>query len=378
MRALGLTGPLPGIGASGVDRVVAAVDRLFALQGQDWRSSKWALGVRAPGTTVSDVDAAVHSGKIVRSWPMRGTVHLTRAEDIGWIQKLTGRRVLAGAPKRREFLGMSDSALECLVDTSLSALAGGQSLTRDELAQVWTDAGIEWKSNWRYHLIWWMCQNNLTTFGPILPDGTRSGGSPEPRLVLATEWIREPRMLEGEDALAELAARYVRGRGAVRAKDFAWWSYLGATEAKRGLSHALDTGDVIRMQIAGTTGAADQLWVQRDVFDAVAAERNLDAWHLLPAFDEHLLGYSIRDPQLGADQFAHIVPGKNGMFLATIVSGGRTVATWKRQAQNTAAAAKGDIVVTPLPGERVDIEAIAPNVSRWAEFHEVEALTVRI
>src|SRR5690606_28242203 len=122
MHALGLSHPDPGTsrspapepGASpaGVDAVTAVVSHLGAVQGQDWRASQWAVGLRAAGSSVADLVEAFNSGKIVRSWPMRGTVHLTLAEDIGWIQALTGKRIVAGAAQRRAFLGISDAVLD--------------------------------------------------------------------------------------------------------------------------------------------------------------------------------------------------------------------------------------------------------------------------
>lgn len=382
MGALGLTQPAPGTNASvpGAERVSAVVKQLFALQGQDWRASRWALGVRAPGTTAADVEAAFNSGMLVRSWPMRGTVHLTKAEDIGWIQALTGRRVLAGAARRREILGITDEHLEGLVSTTLEALAGGRSLDRDELAQVWNDAGVEWKTSWRYHLIWWMCQNNLTTFGPIPRQSSRSRATPEPRLVLASEWITRPRMLTGDEALCELASRYVRGRGAVRQKDLAWWSMLTAGDAKRGLELAAEAGNVARMQLADVGGADGVIWVDPVRLDTVSSADATRAWHLLAAFDEHLLGFTNREAQLAPEHFERIVPGRNGMFLATVVHEGRTVGTWRRapKPNRQTGTATGDIEVTAFPGERVSAAALKPLVERWAEFHGVNPPAVRV
>ena len=375
MRALGLAG-LAGAsrfsrgaseGGSRVDLVTDVVRGLFALQGQDWRSSKWAVGVRASGTTASDVVAALNEGRIVRSWPMRGTVHLTAAEDIGWMQRLTNERVIAGAPKRREFLGMSDAVLEKITDISLEALKG-RSLSRDELATVWSDAGIDWKPNWRYHLIWWLCQNGLTTFGPV-PDTAGNRADPEPRLVRADEWITNPRPLEGDEALVEFASRYVTGRGAVTQKDLAGWAMLPAALAKRALELARDAGTIVPARRRDVSGVSGALWVSpesletlRDV-DEILAEQ----WLLLPAFDEHLLGFTNREPQLAGDMITHIIPGKNGVFLATAVRDGRVVGTWKRAAKRTSAGT--DLEFTPLPGENVDAQALQPAIARWLEFY---------
>ena len=52
---------------------------MLAMQGQDLPGAKWSVGLRAPGSTLADVDAALASGAIIRSWPMRGTLHLVPA-----------------------------------------------------------------------------------------------------------------------------------------------------------------------------------------------------------------------------------------------------------------------------------------------------------
>ncbi|UOQ61205.1 winged helix DNA-binding domain-containing protein [Leucobacter rhizosphaerae] len=349
---------------TGAERITAVARRMLAVQGQDWRSSRWALGVRAPGSRVDDVLEAFAQRRIVRSWPMRGTVHVVPAEDIGWMQAATNHRVLAGAPKRREFLGMSDAALDRLVETSLAAIDATPGLDRDALAAAWTDAGIEWQSAWRYHVVWWLCQNGLATFGPI-------GAGGEPQLVRAEGWIETPRQLDGDAALAELATRYAIGRGPVRDKDFAWWTGLTVREARVGIEAAAEAGALVRaeaLDAAGdpVRGVAGALWVDPELLGSVSDRGDLPEWSLLTAFDEHLLGYTERAVQLDPEHFDRIVPGRNGMFLATVVHRGRVVGTWKR-----ARTKHGGLEVTPFPGSRIDAAALAPLNTVAAEFHGV-------
>lgn len=344
--------PLPG-----AEHIAETARRMLAVQGQDWRSARWALGLRSPGTSVADVHEAFNSGLIVRSWPMRGTIHLLAAEDIGWMQQVTNPRVLSGAAKRREFLGISDETLEKLVEVSAEALRGGTGMDRDELAGVWTAAGIEWQSNWRYHLIWWLCQNGITVLGPVSERG-------EPRLVLASEWISSPHELDGDEALLELAARYASARGAVTAKDLAWWAGITAGAAKQGLTHATQSGRLVQLQLAGE-GKPVALWADPAQLEH-SASAELPDWLLLPAFDEHLLGYQDRSPQLDPAHFERIVPGRNGMFLATVVREGRVVGTWKKGTRT----GEG-LVGTPLPGEKLGAGrgALGRRANQWGEFH---------
>lgn len=346
-------------------RIAATTRRMLAVQGQDWRSARWALGLRTPGSHVEDVHHAFNTGLIVRSWPMRGTIHLLAAEDIGWMQHTTNRRVLAGAPKRREFLGISDKTLDRLVETSIAALAGSTGMERDELSAVWSEAGIEWQNNWRYHLIWWLCQNGIAVLGPVSETG-------EPRLVLASEWIRSPRKISGDEALLELAARYASARGAVTAQDLAWWSGLTAREAKQGLTLAVEAG---RLAVGSTErdGKAVALWC-----DPVALERTLASheqshggaeseWLLLPAFDEHLLGYQDRSAQLEPGHLEQIVPGRNGIFLATVVRDGRVVGTWKKGTRKSEG-----LIATPMPSNELlsGAASLQHLANEWAQFHD--------
>lgn len=420
---------------AGQDRVAAVARHLLAAQGQDWRSSRWALGRRAHGTTLADVHEAFDTGLIVRSWPMRGTIHVTAAEDIGWMQRLTGARVLAGAAKRRDFLGLDTPTLERMIDVAEQALSGGRSLDRDELGALWTEAGIDWKSNWRYHVIWWMCQNGIAVFGPVNrtpADAVPEGGAErapdaEPRLVLASERIRNPRDLDGDDALVELVARYAAARGPVQVRDLAWWSGLTMRDVKRGVALAAEAGRLAPVLVdpdaSGGSGAAavsdadaaavqgvrtGEYWCdpallgdgigarsgtaagsRTEAGSGIPAESETAApataapaaehaeWLLLPSFDEHLLGYTDRAAQLRPDDFDRVVPGRNGMFLATVVRDGRTVATWKRGPRRKAP----EILVSPLPGyeeDLADLSALAPEARAWAGFHGRPEPTLRL
>jgi hypothetical protein len=86
-----IAGPRPGGAAE-------AVRRLTAVQGQDLPGALLSVALRTVEGARSDVVAALDSGEIVRSWPMRGTLHLVAAEDLPWLIGLLGPRMLAAAP----------------------------------------------------------------------------------------------------------------------------------------------------------------------------------------------------------------------------------------------------------------------------------------
>ncbi len=354
MAALGLTRAVDGgdRGATGADRVTAVGRHMMALQGQDWPAAQWALGVRAPGTMAAHVRSAFDTGRLVRSWPMRGTVHVIPAEDIGWIQRATNHRVLPGAAKRRAQIGLDDESLRRMTDVAVKLLTDGRAVSRETLARTWIDAGIEVRGPWRYHVVWWLSQNGILVQGPA-PDG-------EPLLVLADEWITAPRALEGEEALAELAYRYVAAHGPVLDRDLAWWTGLSLTEARRGISVAAASGRIVPVDVE-----ASAYWAPPELLDGPTnGSVNDDGLQLLPGFDEHLLGYADRSAALDPRHFPLLVPGRNGVFRATVVDRGRVVGTWQRSRW-----ADGmGITITPFPGRRLSARRAAPAARRWAEF----------
>lgn len=367
MRALGLWQRIAPTASdaplSAPQRARAVAEHLLAAQGQDWIAVRWALGVRADGVTDADVRAAFHTGALVRSWPMRGTVHVVPAEDIGWMQRATNHRVLPGAAKRRTFLGLDDTSLDRMTEVALTRLVGGRSMSRDELATAWEEAGVtgpggEGLGPWRYHVIWWLCQNGLLISGPL-----DDSGSGEPRFVLAEEWIPSPRSFEGEAALVELATRFVRGRGPVQERDFSWWTGLTVREAKIGLAGALAEHAVAAIEVEGK-----RYFAAPELLEGPTTAPDEAPLLLLPAFDEHLLGYTDRAAVLDPEHLARILPGRNGVFRPTVVDAGRVAGVWGRTARSTHTLLR----IEPFPGVVIDPARMRQAAEAWGAFQGIE------
>lgn len=308
LRALLLT-------SNPVSSPAAVVGHLFAAQGQDFAAVRWALACRA-GTPDSPaapetVAQAFNSGEVVRSWPMRGTVHIMQAADLGWMQELTNPGVLKTWPKRREYLELDLRVYEQAREISRDALAGNRSIGRSQLVELWQESGIEMGKGWSYHLVWALCQHGETVFGPMNDAG-------ELELVLTDEWVKDPKQYEPDAAFAEFCLRYFTGHGPATVQDLMWWSQLPARSLKAGIKAAGD--QLVELESGGKTYYAlpEQL-----------ADRATDRSQLvLTPFDEHLLGY--KDRSLMVDPAnAKQVMTVNGIAQPTVVVGGRVVATWK-------------------------------------------------
>jgi hypothetical protein len=290
--------------------VTDTVRHLFAMQAQDFAQALWGVGLRTPRSTRRDVRAAMERGEIVRSSPLRGTLMFLAAEDLRWMLRLTSERNLSGLDTRHRQLEIDEATLSQARDQTERVLAGG-GLGRDAYLRALEDAGIRTTGQRGYHIIWMLAQRGVVCWGP--PNGTQQA------LVLVDDWIASTPELDRDEALGQFAVRYLRGHGAASLADLAWWSGLTKADARRGI--AVAAGRLNEVSFDGTAH-----WIEAG--QQLASTRS--AVHALPGFDEYLLGYADRSAALPAEFAERIVPGKNGIFLPTIVRGGRVAGTWRR------------------------------------------------
>lgn len=326
------------------------VRRLLCVQAQDFSGAKWSVGLRTPGSTDASIEASLAAGDIVRSWPMRGTLHFVPPEDLGWILSLTADRIIKSTAGRERELELTEAEFATARDVALERLSGGRALTRDELLAGFVAAGVPTTGQRGVHILQRLCLDRVTVFGPL--QGKKH------TFVLFDDWVRSPRVLEREEALGEFARRYFAGHGPATVRDFAWWSSLTLTDARIGLAVARDRLD--ELEVDGTA-----YFLERDTPAAASATV------ALPGFDEYLLGYQDRSAALTAEHAKLVVPGGNGLFLPTIVVDGEVVGLWRRTIT------RSGVAVEPRPFAALSARARSrfdAAVGRYARFLGLELL----
>lgn len=300
------------ISASHSQSAAEVVRALGALQAQDYAASLWAVGTRLPGSTQTDIERAIAEHRIVRTWAMRGTIHLLAAEDVRWMLQLLAPRVLGGAASRDRQLGLDEATYNRSRKLLEKALQDGKQMQRDELYAVLERGKISTEGQRGYHILWRLGLNGVVCFG--------QHEGKQPTFALLDAWAPPSRQLERDAALAELALRYFGSRGPATVQDFATWAKLSLTEARAGL-------ESVAPELQRFTQARETYWMSKTLAESTAAQTAF----LLPAFDEYLLGYKDRSAVLAAEHAGKVVPGGNGMFLPMMVQNGRVVGTWKRK-----------------------------------------------
>lgn len=348
-----LTGKAP-------DEPVAAVARVVALQAQAAGPARLAIRPRTRGASAEEVDRAGAHGTLVRTWAMRGTLHLLAAADVRWVVGLLGPVFAKAGRRRREQLGLDEATCERAFAALERILRGGEPLVRADIVTRLRDHGVDIdpKTQQPPHLLAYAANSGLICRGP---DAEKE----EPTYVLMDDYVPPAKPMERQDALAELARRYLAGHGPATAADFRTWSGLPSGEAKQAF--AAIAGETTTVTAAGEPMAA---LPDADLEPAVDGESPA---RLLGHFDPLLLGYRDRDLVLDAAHAKEVQAG-GGFIRPTVLVAGRVVGTWSLERTGKQARA----VVTPfsrLPrGAREGLEAEAADLARYLG-HAVE-LTV--
>ncbi len=227
-------------------------DRGCALGGRgrpadDGRAGAGQLGVPArasgpvaPALTDADVRRAIEVDRtIVRTWLMRGTIHLVEAADLRWLVRLIGPAIARKYRTRWRQIGLTDELLDRSVALLPELLADGP-LTRHEIRAGLAARGLALDGpdpQAHTHAIVHASTTGLVCRGP---DRGRHS-----TFVLTDDWLPgAPAGPSGDDALAELARRYFAAFSPATAADFATWSGLASRRAVELIRDELTEADV--------------------------------------------------------------------------------------------------------------------------------------
>ena len=328
----------------------AAARHLLAVQSQEFWAGRWALAARSSGEpTLRQVDRLFDRGVLVRAWTQRGTLHVVPAEDLEWMLQVTGERQLKMAAPRYRELGLGADEHARVEHAVMSALAGGNALTRAELFALVAGVGIDPAGQRGGHAVQHLALRGLICQGPLVH---RDGAvAREQRFVRVDELAATA--VRPADPAAEMFVRYAIGHGPVTAEDFAWWAgiTLGAARA------------------AAAAGAGDERVLEIDEGRFIGARRprrsaSAASVHALGAFEELYISYQDRSPA-GPERVRRLIgPSANGMVRPIIVRDGEIVGAW---AQSTAVGRHADEPRVELFDD-VDAEAVRAALARYTAF----------
>jgi hypothetical protein len=306
-----------------------------AVQAQEYLGGLWAVGLRLDGGTESDVEAAIAARTIVRTWPMRGTLHFVPAADARWMVSLLAPRMIARAAGRYRELELDDGVFGRSRDIVMRALEGGKRLTRPELYAALERGGISPAGQRGIHIIGHLAQQALLCCGPRRER--------QPTFVRLDEWLPVAKPIARAQALVTLATRYFASHGPATSQDFAWWSGLTVKEAQAAIE---DAGS--RLEREGPLIEAPPAPARIRSSTTIAA--------LLPPWDEYVVAYKDRDAVDHARGRANPLAT---VGRPLILINGRVAGSWRRTLAPTSVQVSLELWSRVGREERRAIEAAA-------------------
>jgi hypothetical protein len=283
-----------------------------AVQAQDFAMAKWALGVRLLQTNETLIDNAYNKGEIIRTHVLRPTWHFVHPSDIRWMLQLTAPRVHQFMGTNYRKLGLDKAVFASAIKTLEKNMQGGRQLTKKEITAAFHKAKINTDDLRLSHLL------IHAELEGVICSGPRAG-----KLftyMLLDEQVPPTNKKNQDEALAELTLRYFQSHGPATARDFAWWSGLTTTEAKKGIGLY---GSALISELIGND---THYWFS----DASASSAKSNKVFLLPNFDEYSVAYANRNVLIDPENKKLLAGPAASLLGNNLVVNGKIEGTWKR------------------------------------------------
>ncbi len=284
---------------------------MCAMQAQDYNMSKWAVGIRLPGSTEKMIEDAVNSGEILRTHLLRPTWHFVSSDDINWMLDLTAPRLKSSLKSRWKAMELTETVFKKSNLVLEKALRDGKHLTREELKIKLEKAKIPTRDQRIVHLLFRAELDGLVCSGSVKDK--------KQTYALLRERVSESKIVGKEEALANLAGRYFSSHGPATLQDFVWWSGLQVKDTRQALA-------MIKSKFISEKIGTQIYWFTDSLSLPKANKKSVK---LLPAYDEFIISYRDRSAVVPHEKQKKTI-SNNGIFWPTILINGQVVGTWKR------------------------------------------------
>ena len=329
------------------DKASDVVSLLGAVQAQDYAMSKWALGQRMRGATDATIEEEINNGGILRTHVLRPTWHYVAPADIRWMLALTGPRVKATLRHYDRDLGVESPVIHAAQKVMTKVLQGGNYLTRAELAERMTKAGIRTDGTERLSRVVMHAEVD-----GLICSGPRRGK--QFTYALLEERVPPAKEMDREASLRSLAGTYFATRGPATEADFAWWSGLTMADARVAIQ-SLDSS-IQMIEIGGR-----KHWLATK--SATKAKSPLV--RLLPNYDEFFIGLKDRSAMHRKLKSLGIQTSLGALSGHLLIIDGQIAGGWKQTIKPRAAMVKIRLL---RPLTRTQEGAVEAEATRLAAF----------
>src|SRR5437867_2454138 len=307
----------------GDESTVRVVRRLCAVQAQVASFAELCVRVRRTRSKPGDVGRALSDGRLIRTWAMRGTLHLLTPEDGGAFLSLIASGRSWERPSWQAYFGVTPKQLDALREVVRETL-DGKVLTREDLIAAviarrgYGHLGEALRSGWGTLLKPYAWQGDLC-FGPSR--GNRATFMrPEDA---SSRWVRLP---EPDKAAAMVIVAYLRAYGPATIENFRNWLSRGRISVRQLRIWFSALGDRLgEVEVDG-----ERRYVLAADLEDLGSTKPTTAVRLLPGFDQYVLGPGTEDGHVVPAARRRAVSMQSGWIAPVVVAGGVESGTWSR------------------------------------------------
>jgi hypothetical protein len=292
---------------------------ICGIHAQMMSAAELQLAARVEGLTARQVqDALWKQHSLIKTWAMRGTLHVFSAEDFPLYAAAFRIRDHWRRPSWLKAFDVSDAEMVAIIDGIGEVLGDGEARTREELAgEVASRVG----AHAREKLLGdsWGALLKPAASGGVLAFGPNRGRNVT--FVRPDRWIEGWQDLEPEPSAREILRRFVHIHGPTRPENFAhWW---GLAQAKAKLVWRSIEKELAEVEVEG-----ERAWVLAADATAIAATDRDHSVRLVPNFDAYLLAYHPRSA-LVAHGVRDLIFRQQGWISPVMLIGGKAAGIWE-------------------------------------------------
>lgn len=302
--------------------LLPVVARICGLHAQLMSSAELAVWARVDHLPREEIQRALWEERsLVKTWAMRGTLHLLPAAEYPLWQAALGTydHFLKGAWLRA--YGVSQSELENLIDV-IGEVLDGQMLTREELAKrVGEKVGSKGLPE-RLAGSWGSMLKPAAFRGKLCfaPSSGRNV-----RFTRPDGWLAPGRPIEPQDGMREVTRRYLDAYGPATREDLArWWGGFTPAKARKAFEALGDQATLV--DVEGT-----ESWMLTEYLEDVTGADPQKSVRLLPAFDPYVIGAPRAQPKVLTAEEKPRVFRPQGWISPVVLVNGKIVGVWKHE-----------------------------------------------
>ncbi len=353
------------------NQLARVVDDVCGLHAQAPTTPYLSLWSRVENFENTQLDKALYNDKtLVKTWCMRGTLHVIPSEDLPIYNKALRKMWLEQHEPSNHAPGWPsmDDRKRLIYPKILEALSQ-KPLTRNELSaevhQLLKDDSKPYESF-------------FSAWGGILKETAYQGltvhAQPcgrESCFARLDKWLPHINLdeIDEDQAKERLLIKYLHGYGPASLQDFSTWSGLNITDFKKAIEGVRP--QLEEVEIEGVKGRFLMLREDFKALDSISVNEKAPAC-LLPKFDSILLGHKVRTRIIEDEHRKYVFKPKVGDIAATVLVDGKVVGTWRQEKTRRVLA----ITVTPFEKIRKDdlkeVEEKARELSQFMGFDELE------